>query len=450
MTEPASSTCSPSSTAGCVDGDPGLGALQVWLIGFAAVMFLPIPISIGFSLWAATRPSLPAAHEFAALRLWRQHEPGRSCENMRRGARALGVAELANHRFIITADGYASVEPSRAQTVHGVLWRITPRDRVLLDTWENVGGGLYRAETLPVRGAEGRMAALVYFARPGPEGRAKPATSSLWSPPPGNGICRHPISARCKPGWRRARSGRTRARSGNSGDADPPRGFRGRVQGVGFRAVVEDQAARTGVQGWVRNRRDGTVEAVFAGDLQPSRTLSRLAARALTPPVSTVSGHATAAPRNSRCAATKTDLRCCKPCRRVSGSRGRPEQRLELAPHHHVDPGHADRQARSTRLSHRSAGPIRRTARCRKNATDPARRSRRCRAASPTCARGCRWRRSCPRSHRLFQDAAPRRRCGRRAARRHIECSKRPNDPLLQAADEHAHVGVRRLRSSIT
>jgi acylphosphatase len=42
--------------------------------------------------------------------------------------------------------------------------------------------------------------------------------------------------------------------------------FRGRVQGVGFRAFVEDAAARTGVEGWVRNRRDGTVEAVFAGD----------------------------------------------------------------------------------------------------------------------------------------------------------------------------------------
>jgi acylphosphatase len=42
--------------------------------------------------------------------------------------------------------------------------------------------------------------------------------------------------------------------------------FRGRVQGVGFRAFVEDEAARTGVGGWVRNRRDGTVEAVFAGD----------------------------------------------------------------------------------------------------------------------------------------------------------------------------------------
>ena len=42
--------------------------------------------------------------------------------------------------------------------------------------------------------------------------------------------------------------------------------FRGRVQGVGFRALVEDQAARMRVDGWVRNRRDGTVEAVFAGE----------------------------------------------------------------------------------------------------------------------------------------------------------------------------------------
>jgi acylphosphatase len=41
--------------------------------------------------------------------------------------------------------------------------------------------------------------------------------------------------------------------------------FRGRVQGVGFRAFVEDEASRTGVAGWVRNRRDGTVEALFAG-----------------------------------------------------------------------------------------------------------------------------------------------------------------------------------------
>jgi acylphosphatase len=40
---------------------------------------------------------------------------------------------------------------------------------------------------------------------------------------------------------------------------------RGRVQGVGYRAFVEDEANRRGLSGWVRNRRDGTVEAVFAG-----------------------------------------------------------------------------------------------------------------------------------------------------------------------------------------
>ena len=39
----------------------------------------------------------------------------------------------------------------------------------------------------------------------------------------------------------------------------------GRVQGVGYRAFVEDEAMRRRLRGWVRNRRDGSVEAVFAG-----------------------------------------------------------------------------------------------------------------------------------------------------------------------------------------
>ena len=40
---------------------------------------------------------------------------------------------------------------------------------------------------------------------------------------------------------------------------------RGRVQGVGYRAWTEDAAILNGLDGWVRNRRDGSVEAVFAG-----------------------------------------------------------------------------------------------------------------------------------------------------------------------------------------
>lgn len=41
--------------------------------------------------------------------------------------------------------------------------------------------------------------------------------------------------------------------------------IRGRVHGVGYRAWVEYQASASHLEGWVRNRRDGSVEAVFAG-----------------------------------------------------------------------------------------------------------------------------------------------------------------------------------------
>ncbi|MBX6424863.1 MAG: acylphosphatase [Variibacter sp.] len=40
---------------------------------------------------------------------------------------------------------------------------------------------------------------------------------------------------------------------------------RGRVQGVGYRAWVENEAILRGLDGFVRNRRDGSVEALFAG-----------------------------------------------------------------------------------------------------------------------------------------------------------------------------------------
>ena len=86
----------------------------------------------------------------------------------------IGVARLANYQFVITADGYASVEPARAQWVYGVLLRLTPRDCITLDAWENIAGGLYRAATMPVQAAGRRRAALVYVARQRPHGAPKP------------------------------------------------------------------------------------------------------------------------------------------------------------------------------------------------------------------------------------------------------------------------------------
>ena len=41
--------------------------------------------------------------------------------------------------------------------------------------------------------------------------------------------------------------------------------IRGRVQGVGYRYWVEQQATAHDLDGWVRNRRDGSVEALFSG-----------------------------------------------------------------------------------------------------------------------------------------------------------------------------------------
>jgi acylphosphatase len=50
----------------------------------------------------------------------------------------------------------------------------------------------------------------------------------------------------------------------------------GWVQGVGFRYAVAQAARSRGVAGWVRNRADGTVEAVFEGEVEAIEPLVRL------------------------------------------------------------------------------------------------------------------------------------------------------------------------------
>lgn len=89
-------------------------------------------------------------------------------------AREAGRSVLRGYRFIIMANGYASVIPAPGQDVHGVLWRVGPRDLAALDEYEDIAGGLYRHATLPVLQDGESKEALVYLGCERREGLPRP------------------------------------------------------------------------------------------------------------------------------------------------------------------------------------------------------------------------------------------------------------------------------------
>jgi gamma-glutamylcyclotransferase (GGCT)/AIG2-like uncharacterized protein YtfP len=106
------------------------------------------------------------------------------------GAVALGPARLADWRFTVTCDGYASIVPHPGVTVHGVLWHLTPRDLAAVNAYESLDSGLYRRRMLTVRAGGGSVQALVYVALARGAGRPRPgyqplvvAAARAWSLP---------------------------------------------------------------------------------------------------------------------------------------------------------------------------------------------------------------------------------------------------------------------------
>ena len=89
-------------------------------------------------------------------------------------SRVLGPATLADHRFIITARGYASIQPRIGSLVQGILAELTEVDEAALDYFEGVRHFIYRKESTVV-GWDGReVTALVYVDNETAHGRPKP------------------------------------------------------------------------------------------------------------------------------------------------------------------------------------------------------------------------------------------------------------------------------------
>ena len=89
-------------------------------------------------------------------------------------ARAVGPAKLDNYKFFIGVDGWGSVRQSPGDTVHGILWRVTPRDLAALHAYELLHKGLYDVRYLPVREGKRRVLAMLYLLRRRAAGQPKP------------------------------------------------------------------------------------------------------------------------------------------------------------------------------------------------------------------------------------------------------------------------------------
>jgi cation transport regulator ChaC len=79
--------------------------------------------------------------------------------------------ELREHRFMINADGVATVVADLGSAVHGRLWQLSAKDERALDRYEGVARGIYKKSHVEVIMGNGeKVSALIYIStnsRPG-------------------------------------------------------------------------------------------------------------------------------------------------------------------------------------------------------------------------------------------------------------------------------------------
>jgi hypothetical protein len=89
-------------------------------------------------------------------------------------SRPVGLARLVRHRFIVSADGYASVVRDPRRVVWGVLWDLALADVPALDRYESLSTGLYTKAVQRVLTEKGPRQAVVYLGRTAKPGMPKP------------------------------------------------------------------------------------------------------------------------------------------------------------------------------------------------------------------------------------------------------------------------------------
>jgi len=89
-------------------------------------------------------------------------------------AHAIGPTFLAGYRFFVGIDGRGSIKSNPGGIVHGVLWRLTPRDIAALHAYELLHKGLYDVHYFGVRKGTRRVPAMIYLLQRWALGQPKP------------------------------------------------------------------------------------------------------------------------------------------------------------------------------------------------------------------------------------------------------------------------------------